>query len=53
MRVHDTKRCITSWPKPSGRMRQYLTVSRSEWVVPHMEVGRGAFWIIDDTGFPK
>jgi len=25
----------------------------AQWVVPHMNVGRGAFWIIDDTGFPK
>ena len=25
----------------------------AQWVVPHMEVGSGAFWIIDDTGFPK
>ena len=25
----------------------------SQWVVPKMDLSRGAFWIIDDTGFPK
>jgi SRSO17 transposase len=25
----------------------------AQWVVPHMDVDAGAFWIIDDTGFPK
>lgn len=25
----------------------------AQWVVPHMELEAGAFWIIDDTGFPK
>lgn len=25
----------------------------AQWVVPRMDLGRGAFWIIDDTGFPK
>ncbi len=24
-----------------------------QWVVPHMDFARGAWWIIDDTGFPK
>ena len=25
----------------------------SQWVVPKMDLSGGAFWIIDDTGFPK
>ncbi|MBI3903230.1 MAG: IS701 family transposase, partial [Nitrosomonadales bacterium] len=25
----------------------------AQWVVPHMEMSDGGFWIIDDTGFPK
>jgi SRSO17 transposase len=25
----------------------------AQWVVPHMDLSRGGFWIIDDTGFPK
>jgi SRSO17 transposase len=25
----------------------------SQWVVPKMDLSAGAFWIIDDTGFPK
>ena len=25
----------------------------AQWVVPHMQRGAQAFWIIDDTGFPK
>lgn len=25
----------------------------SQWVVPKMDLSRGGFWIIDDTGFPK
>jgi len=25
----------------------------AQWVVPHMDRGAGAWWIIDDTGFPK
>jgi SRSO17 transposase len=25
----------------------------AQWVVPHMELSRGGFWIVDDTGFPK
>jgi SRSO17 transposase len=25
----------------------------AQWVVPRMETESGAFWIIDDTGFPK
>jgi SRSO17 transposase len=25
----------------------------SQWVVPEMDLSAGAFWIIDDTGFPK
>jgi len=24
-----------------------------QWVVPHMDMSNGGFWIIDDTGFPK
>ena len=24
-----------------------------QWVVPHMDFSHGAWWIIDDTGFPK
>lgn len=24
-----------------------------QWVVPKMHLGRGGWWIIDDTGFPK
>ena len=25
----------------------------AQWVVPHMDMTDGGFWIIDDTGFPK
>lgn len=25
----------------------------AQWVVPHMGMSDGGFWIIDDTGFPK
>jgi len=25
----------------------------SQWVIPHMDCGGAAFWIVDDTGFPK
>ena len=25
----------------------------AQWVVPRMDVSAGAWWIIDDTGFPK
>jgi len=25
----------------------------AQWVVPHMDMSDGGFWIIDDTGFPK
>jgi len=25
----------------------------AQWVVPRMDCATGAFWIIDDTGFPK
>jgi len=25
----------------------------AQWVVPHMDMSNGGFWIIDDTGFPK
>jgi SRSO17 transposase len=25
----------------------------SQWVVPKLDLSRGGFWIIDDTGFPK
>ena len=25
----------------------------AQWVVPHMDISDGGFWIIDDTGFPK
>jgi SRSO17 transposase len=25
----------------------------AQWVVPRMDLSTGAFWIIDDTGFPK
>jgi len=25
----------------------------AQWVVPRMDLSRGGFWIIDDTGFPK
>lgn len=25
----------------------------AQWVVPHMNLSRGGFWIVDDTGFPK
>ena len=25
----------------------------AQWVVPQMDLSRGGFWIIDDTGFPK
>ncbi len=25
----------------------------AQWVVPKMDLSRGGFWIIDDTGFPK
>lgn len=25
----------------------------AQWVVPHMDLGSGAFWIVDDTGHPK
>jgi SRSO17 transposase len=25
----------------------------SQWVIPHMDCSGGAFWIVDDTGFPK
>ena len=25
----------------------------AQWVVPHMDLARGGYWIIDDTGFPK
>lgn len=25
----------------------------AQWVVPHMDMSAGGFWIIDDTGFPK
>lgn len=30
-----------------------ILLRTAQWVVPHMEVEHGAFWIIDDTGFPK
>lgn len=25
----------------------------AQWVVPRMDLSRGGFWIVDDTGFPK
>ena len=25
----------------------------AQWVVPHMDMSDGGFWIVDDTGFPK
>ncbi len=25
----------------------------AQWVVPHMDLSGGGFWIVDDTGFPK
>jgi len=25
----------------------------AQWVVPHMDLSRRGFWIVDDTGFPK
>ena len=25
----------------------------AQWVVPQMDLSRGGFWIVDDTGFPK
>lgn len=25
----------------------------AQWVVPRMDLDSGAFWIIDDTGYPK
>ncbi len=25
----------------------------AQWVVPHMDISEGGFWIVDDTGFPK
>jgi SRSO17 transposase len=25
----------------------------SQWVIPHMDCSGAAFWIVDDTGFPK
>ena len=25
----------------------------AQWVVPHMDMSEGGFWIVDDTGFPK
>lgn len=25
----------------------------AQWVVPRMDLSGGAFWIVDDTGFPK
>ena len=25
----------------------------AQWVVPHMDLSRAGFWIVDDTGFPK
>lgn len=25
----------------------------AQWVIPHMDMSDGGFWIIDDTGFPK
>lgn len=25
----------------------------AQWVVPHMDMSGGGFWIVDDTGFPK
>ena len=25
----------------------------AQWVVPHMDCAAQAFWIVDDTGFPK
>jgi SRSO17 transposase len=25
----------------------------AQWVVPHMDLSGGGYWIIDDTGFPK
>src|SRR2546427_729051 len=25
----------------------------AQWVVPHMDLAHGGFWIVDDTGFPK
>jgi len=32
-----------------GRMLRRV----AQWVVPHMDMSDGGFWIIDDTGFPK
>ena len=25
----------------------------AQWVVPHMDMSEGGYWIVDDTGFPK
>lgn len=25
----------------------------AQWVSPHMDMSRGGYWIVDDTGFPK
>jgi len=25
----------------------------AQWVIPHMDMSEGGFWIVDDTGFPK
>jgi SRSO17 transposase len=25
----------------------------AQWIVPHMDMSEGGFWIVDDTGFPK
>ena len=46
-------RCITSWPRPSGRMRRCSPWCGRE-VLPAIErQGPIRAWIVDDTGFPK
>ena len=41
----------------AGWSDQGLLARVAQWVVPHMDVGKGkgkgGYWIVDDTGFPK
>ena len=46
------RRCTISWRKAEWSDEEMLR-RVAQWVVPGMDLERGAFWIIDDTGYPK
>lgn len=37
----------------SGWSDQAVLAAVRDWVVPHLHLSEGCYWIIDDTGFPK